>query len=172
MESSPDKEGEDGWGSGWGDEWGDSSKSTGSKSSPSEPDTAAEKWDSWSNEQPSPTAEPTTAAPDNAAWNNDWGSFTSSPATKATTKTAKSKSNQKRAGKTARTGLTEPATANLIDFGADESVKFGGDSGMESSGWDNEVWAAEEDDDWHPLEDTTTALNNERNAGQVGKKAE
>lgn len=150
MESSPEKDGDD-WGQGWGDDWGNESnesKSNHSKTSPAAE--ANEKWESWSNEKTSPVQE----SPPQHDWNNDWGSFD-----KPTTKSAKSKVNQKKA-QASRTGKKgEPATANLIDFGGDSSSKGGADSG-----WDNEVWAAEDDEQWESLEVTS---NNQINSNKA-----
>ena len=40
----------------------------------------------------------------------------------------------------------QPLVGNLLDLDDDSGVGQGGD------GWDNEVWAADEDDDWQTLE--------------------
>ena len=40
----------------------------------------------------------------------------------------------------------QPLVGNLLDLDEDNGVGQGGD------GWDNEVWAADEDDDWQTLE--------------------
>ncbi len=163
---SPEKDGDDSW-SGWSDSWADKSPPADARTSPEQEGDA---WGSWSNEN-SPTA-PTAAEAaereqDDDGWNNDdWGaqlssSTTSSGSKKSTAaasnhkKSSKPKHHKSHAAKKTANKKGEPATANLIDFG---------DSGNSGSavtqqeenvndGWDNEVWAQDDDEDaWLSLE--------------------
>ena len=127
-ETSPD---DDGW-AGWGDSWG--KKNEGPQ----------DQWGSWSNESPSPTATSNNKKPsDEDGWSTDnWGSsFTSSPSSKKASKPS-GKSRKK----------NEPDTANLIDLDRNDDAGLG-DAGKDD-GWDNEVWAQDNDDDdvWKTLE--------------------
>ena len=128
--------------------------------SPTNPGT--DKWDSWSNEKSAPA--PAAADKEDDEWNNEWESFD-----QPTTKTAKSKVNQKKAAqkKAARTAAPatgakgkepEPATANLIDLGG----LGGGEDGAPragADGWDNDNWGAE-DSEWQSLD---VSSNNQKN---------
>ena len=172
---SPEKD-EDSW-SGWGDGWG-SKASPGAEEAGSaggrgagagaggagktQPEDDGDAWGSWSNEgSPSPAAGKTDQ---DDAWNNDdWGTGTglttttaTSATTTSTTKKSSSTSNHKKSSSSRskhhkkhakKTG--EPATANLIDFGENNTEP----AAQNNDGWDNEVWAQEDDDDvWQSLE--------------------
>lgn len=136
----------DDW-AGWGEEWGD----TDNQQLTPEVKEDEDNWGSWSNETKS------KKSPDND-WNNeDWGSNFSSPSKSSKSKEKSAKSpKSKKSGAKKEKKKKEPATANLIDFGDD-----GGDGGTEekatNDGWDNEVWAAE-DDAWESLESDSNAL--------------
>ena len=149
---SPEKDGDDSW-SGWSDNWGNTSPSD--KNAPEQDGDA---WGSWSNENsPSPASKT-----EGDGWNNDdWGTSLTSSSSKKSTSSASS--NQKKSSKpkhkknatAAKKTGGEPATANLIDFGDSEN---GQKAESTNDGWDNEVWAQDEDDEWQSLElDTSKA---------------
>ena len=154
-DASPDN---DEW-AGWVDEW----KEDGSKSPSSQPSVnkdEEEPWEDWSNQTGSAQSPATTNNTDPADdWNNDgWGdadlpSVDTATAT-ADNKASASKAKHKKKRPTTRDRSAEPATANLIDFGNSAANK-----GAPEQGLDNEVWAAEgEDDMWQTLElDATPA---------------
>ena len=135
-QTSPD---DDGW-AGWGDSWGKKNEGT-----------TQDQWGSWSNESPSPPEEKANdkKPADEDGWSADnWGgTFTPSPSAKKASKTS-GKSRKK----------NEPDTANLIDLDRKDDAGSGdttglGDTEGKNDGWDNEVWAQDDDDDvWKTLE--------------------
>ena len=128
LENSPEHE--DSW-EGWGDTWGKGDSLNGEKAQ------EADNWDSWSNEK-SPQKSSKVKDQD---WNTEeWSGFSDQP------KAAKSKSSHKKSKTKSSAKSAEPATANLIDFGSEGN-------GTTNEGWDNEVWAQnDEDDAWQSLE--------------------
>ena len=152
---SPEKDGDDSW-SGWSDNWNNSSPTD-----QGAPDKEGDTWGSWSNEN---SLSPATKDDDDGWNNDDWGtSLTSSSS--SSKKSMSSASNHKKSSKpkhhkknatAAKKTSGEPATANLIDFG--ESGNGQNDAESANDGWDNEVWAQDEDDEWQSLEiDTSKA---------------
>lgn len=111
-----------------------------------------EHWEGWSNEQ-SPGASPAPDKPTDNSWNNDSWGFNDSNKSTNNAKPAKKKSKSKK----------EAATGNLIDFD--------GDAGKQQEGWDNETWAAndEEDDAWQALElDSHSAVKSSKGDWRLG----
>lgn len=118
---------------------------------------ATDKWDAWSNEKTSPQ-QPAGDVEDE--WSKEWETLGDSKA--PTSKTAKSRVNQKKAAQRAvrtaapptggKDGEPEPAIANLIDLG-------GANAAANSGNWDNNDWA-EEDAEWQSLNVST---NNQKN---------
>ena len=152
---SPEKDGDDSW-SGWSDNWGGGA----SPSEKTAPQQDGDAWGSWSNENsPSPATKT-----EGDGWNNDdWGTSLTSSSSSSKKSTSSSASNQKKSSKpkhkknstAAKKTGGEPATANLIDFGESGNVQK---EESANDGWDNEVWAQDEDDEWQSLEiDTSKA---------------
>ena len=111
--------------SGWG--WGDKD----------------EQWEGWSNEQSTGFNSNAPQSKDSDGWDNDgWG-----PAPVSNKTSSKKPSSKK---PKATTTDYEAATGNLIDFGGESKIN----NGTGGSSWDNEVWAAddEEEDAWQALE--------------------
>ena len=156
MLDSPEKDGDDSW-SGWSDNWGNTSPTD-----KAAPNNDGDAWGSWSNENsPSPTSKT-----DDDGWNNDdWKtSLTSASSSKKSSsssasshkKSSKTKHHKKNATAAKKSAWGEPATANLIDFG--DSGNAQKEESANNDGWDNEVWAQDEDDEWQSLEiDTSKA---------------
>jgi len=166
LHSSPGREKEDGWAS-WGDEWAESPSPT-SKEKEKEKDD----WGNWSNEASSPQSTVSQSLSDET-WSNDWGSSTdgfsqgsNTTATAAngnnTSKNKKNRQNQKKEAKASRASAEAAATANLIDFGAEES------NGQVATGdgWDDSGWGA--DDGWQTLELSNSSASKPKDRSKKG----
>ena len=97
---------------------------------------------------------------DEDGWSNDnWGSSFTSPSAKKPTKTS---------GKSRTSGKkNEPDLANLIDLGGSTEAGTGGAG--ENDGWDNEVWAQDDDDDvWKTLELDSSGKTKQKSSGKKG----
>lgn len=71
-------------------------------------------------------------------WNSeDWGPEISSSSSSKTSKKPKTK---------------DPLVGNLLDLDLNDDSKTLTDSGANNSGWDNDVWADGDDDEWQSLE--------------------
>lgn len=147
-DTSPDN---DEW-AGWVDEW----KEDGSKSSASQPSITKdqeEPWEDWSNQGNSSQSSATNHKELSDDWNNDGWDDTPLTATDSRNSQSASRAKHKPHASKARSSTgkknpAEPATANLIDFGNGATNNTGAEEG-----WDNEVWAAEDEDDvWQTLE--------------------
>ena len=154
QQPSPDDDGWAGWGDTWGTGTGTGTGGTKTKASP-------DQWGSWSNESPSPTTVEKSDSKkevDDDNWSTDnWGSSFSSPASKKPAKTS---------GKSRTSGKkNEPDLANLIDLGGSTEAGTG-----DNDGWDNEVWAQDDDDDvWKTLELDSGSKTKQKGASKKGE---
>lgn len=90
------------------------------------------------------------------SWNaEDWGEFKDTSATSASKKKKQPKKEKNRDNRTKQKKPTETATANLIDFGDADADDANSGENANNGGWDNEVWA-QEDEAWESLDLSTT----------------
>lgn len=170
-DSSPDKDpsknrllsedDEDSWG-GWGNEWENkSSKSSSRKSegSSSTYDTkkAEDDLEAWLNDDDSLIKSSNSKPKPKKAEDNwdDWDDSKKKDKVVKNDKKGKSSDGWEdvdwNSGLSSSKKQKEPLVGNLVDLSEDTSVTTNG-----NTGWDNEVWANEEDDDWQSLDVGTT----------------
>ncbi|XP_013417255.2 ADP-ribosylation factor GTPase-activating protein 1-like isoform X2 [Lingula anatina] len=134
----------DDW-SGWEDEWGEGGANH-SQDDQRLTSSQDDGWGSWNDEDSK-----NTASREDGWQTEDWGAPIDTKPKSSPSKTkGKAKNKESKSKKT-----REPATANLIDFG-DATATNGSSDANPNMGWDNEVWA-NDDDAWEALEVDTSS---------------
>ncbi|KAK3592161.1 hypothetical protein CHS0354_019452 [Potamilus streckersoni] len=146
---------DDSW-EGWGGDWQDK----GSKRGDTSPSKEEEDFEAWLNEDSSPKSSSKDSSSKDDEWGN-WGTGDNGASKKAQKSVKNMKKKEKQAASEGWNDVEwndghstkkskeskEPLVGNLVDLG-DNSTGGQGDG----SGWDNEVWADADDDEWQTLE--------------------
>ncbi|XP_067679916.1 ADP-ribosylation factor GTPase-activating protein 1-like isoform X2 [Haliotis asinina] len=145
---------DDSWGDSWGSEWDDKKKKKSGQSDWSAGDD--DELEAWLNNDETPLSSTSSSKQKskNDNW-DDWGNDTGGNSTAKKTKENKKASKNKEdgwkdvdwdSGFTSPAKQKEPLVGNLLDLG---DTSAGNDNG----GWDNDVWANDDDDDaWQSLD--------------------